>query len=513
MVINHIKAFKKVSINAYLPEYSKVKMKINKIFEQTIKAIMMILLLFSLKNAYSQEIRTDNQLDTEITNFMDTYHIPGLSALIIVEDEIVWQKQYGWSTIGVDSVSDSTIFVLASSCKTVIVTALMQLWENGEFELNDHINNYIPFDVINPNFPNDSITFEMLLTHTSSIKDNWSYMNFYNGDAPVQLGVYLENYFTPGGGYYDAQQNFSSNYAPSDHHWEYSNIGASLAAYLVETISGTSFNQYCIDNIFAPLGMDHTSWFLENSNTQNLATPYGYNTANNQYYPYFHWGVAFYPAGQLRSTPSDLSKFIFTYLNSGSYQGINILDSATIEMITTTYVLNWQGLIWRYQNDCWWHSGRSVGCSSMLSYNKSNKIGIIYTTNMEIPGGSYDWRWDMHQLLNDYAENNILTNIETQEIANHSNKLKQLSCSPNPFTKKIAINYSLESDGFVKVDIIDNRGNNITSLVNDFQLSGKKKILWDGTDESGNNLNDGVFHLLISVDNEMIAKTILKINQ
>jgi len=478
-------------------------------------SILMLLcaIVFFQNNSNAQSEHTLDSMDTTIVNFMETYHIPGLSALIIVDEEVIWEKQYGWSTIGEDIVTDSTIFVLASSCKTVIVTALMQLWENGEFDLDDNINNYLPFEVKNPNFPNDSITFKMLLTHTSSIKDNWSFMQFYNGDSPIQLAYYLENYFTPGGGYYDEQNNFSSSYAPNDNHWEYSNIGASLAAYLVETITGIPFDQYCNDNIFSPLGMENTSWFLAGLNNENLATPYGYDAASNQYYPYFHWGVAFYPAGQLRSTPSDISKFIQCYMNYGVYQDVNILDSSTVDLIITTYVLNWQGLIWRYQNDCWWHTGRSVGCSSMMSFSDNHNVGITYTTNMEIPAASYDWRWDLHNILKDYADNYILTSINEYPNKKINNKFSDITIAPNPFSSGTFVDFSLTENELVKVEIIDSAGNKAITLLDNFQEEGNSKIYWNGNDGSGNILSPGVYYIVFSIDNEIVTRKLLKINQ
>ena len=73
------------------------------------------------------------------------------------------------------------MFILSSVSKTVTATALMQLYERGLFELNDDIDAYLPFEVNHPNYPSASISFKMLLTHTSGIKDNWGVMPYYNG--------------------------------------------------------------------------------------------------------------------------------------------------------------------------------------------------------------------------------------------------------------------------------------------------------------------------------------------
>ena len=145
-------------------------------------------------------IQPDN-LDDYIISKMNYYNIPGLAACIVKDGEIYWTGTYGYANIE-DSVevSDSTLFILASVSKTITGVALMQLWEKGLFQLDDDVNNYLPFEVHNPNHPDSIITFRMLLTHTSSINDNWDEMPYYAGDSPIPLGEYLENYLVPGGG-------------------------------------------------------------------------------------------------------------------------------------------------------------------------------------------------------------------------------------------------------------------------------------------------------------------------
>jgi len=122
-------------------------------------------------------------LDSFIVAKMSQYHIPGLAASIVKEGDIYWTCAYGFANIE-DSieVTDTTLFMLASVSKTVTGVALMQLWEAGLFQLDNDINNYLPFEVHNPNFPDSVITFRMLLTHTSSINDNWDEMPYYIGD-------------------------------------------------------------------------------------------------------------------------------------------------------------------------------------------------------------------------------------------------------------------------------------------------------------------------------------------
>ena len=86
------------------------------------------------------------------------------------------------------------MFILSSISKTITATALLQLYEDGLINLDDNINDYLAFNVHNPNYQSSAITFKMLLSHVSSIKDNWSVMPYYNGDSDLELGYYLEQY-------------------------------------------------------------------------------------------------------------------------------------------------------------------------------------------------------------------------------------------------------------------------------------------------------------------------------
>ena len=152
---------------------------------------------FSLNKVH--RVINAEKLDSIITITMEQYHIPGLAAMVVKYDSIILSSNYGYSNIVLNqSVQDSTLFLMASISKTIMATAIMQLWEDGLFDLNENINNYLQpeFQVINPYYPNDTITFKMLMTHTSSIKDNWNILIpvVSCGDSPIALDSFLVNY-------------------------------------------------------------------------------------------------------------------------------------------------------------------------------------------------------------------------------------------------------------------------------------------------------------------------------
>ena len=88
----------------------------------------------------TNRIRDEEELIEFIESVMDSYMIPGASLAIVKDDTIVWERTFGFADIddGIEVGSD-TMFILSSVSKTVTATALMQLWENGLFNLDDGI--------------------------------------------------------------------------------------------------------------------------------------------------------------------------------------------------------------------------------------------------------------------------------------------------------------------------------------------------------------------------------------
>lgn len=346
------------------------------------------------------------EVNAYVLNTMNTYYIPGVAACVAKQGRIVWTGSYGYAIIEQDvPVADTTLFMLASISKTFSGAALLQLWEAGLFDLDDDINDYLPFTITHAYFPDYTITFRMLLTHTAGLRDNWSvmYAVYVWGDSPIPLGEYVEEYFVPGGEYYSVSGNFY-NWAPGTR-WSYCNEAFALIGHLVETISGIPFDQYCEDSLFSPLGMPRTSWFLADLDTNNVAMPYTWN--GTTYVPEGYYGYADYPAGQLRTSSVELARHLIAFGNKGRIEDTRILDSATVEEMTTIQypsINSSQGLVWfhNYAGGRWvWrHGGGDAGVSTLASYCPDENSAVVVLTN----GGSHTGTELITNKLFDFAE-------------------------------------------------------------------------------------------------------------
>jgi len=324
---------------------------------------------------------------------MQTYHIPGVAACVTKGGEIVWTGAYGYANFEQNiPVTDSTLFILCSISKTIVGTAVMQLCEDDSFALDDDINDYLPFTVVHPQFPDSAITFRHLLDHTSGIEDNWDvlYALVALGDPTIPLGQFIEDYFTPGGAYYDENLNFYP-WSPGAL-YQYSNAGVALAAYLVEVISGMDFEEYCQQNIFAPLSMNESSFFLANLDPNHVAMPYYWN--GQTYAPYGQYGFPYYPVGQLRTSTLQLARHLIAFEQYGQVDTVRILDSTTVAEMRTLQCISgpyYQCLIWWYWDfgglSVYTHTGGFYGANTVNEFYPDENWGVIVLTNGESSPG------------------------------------------------------------------------------------------------------------------------------
>jgi CubicO group peptidase (beta-lactamase class C family) len=361
---------------------------------------ILCLLLFTNTIAFGQK----SNIDSIISNSIRASHTVGLAAGLIDSGKLKWEGYYGYQNLDKnEQVNFQSIFMLASVSKTITAAALMQLYAKGKFKLDDDINKYLPFKVRNPGFPNIPITFRQLLRHRSSIEDNYDYLNQFwkvnNGDPKLPLNEFLRNYLAKTGAHYNEEHNFLKQKPGSN--FSYSNVGYALIGLLVEKISGTTFDKYCNDNIFKPLDMESTSWYLKGLDTNKIAIPYSYSDSIKKNIPYRFGGYPDYPAGQLRTTLSDLSHFLIAWTQKGKWMNKQVFNNDAIQTLTPDdFSLGWHNwFIYALDTEhlMYSHSGGDNGVSNYLLFD--TRKGIIILTN----GENYDyfeWRKLIENIYN-----------------------------------------------------------------------------------------------------------------
>jgi len=328
------------------------------------------------------ESSPSDQLDDAILEIMTHGYVPGVAACIVDGESIAWVGCYGVADMNQNTtMSRDTLFMLGSISKVVVCVAFMQLYEQGLIGLDDNVNDYLSFDVVHPSYPNHNITPRMLLSHVSGIRDNWNILGPLQsaGDSPIPLNEFTEEYLTVGGQYYSSI-NFVYN-APGTS-FEYTNVGATLIAYLIEVITGTSFEDYCQESVFLPLNMTESSWRLENLEEDNIATPYDYS--GTRYVPFTHYGSPVYPAGFLRTSVVQLARLLTMMIHNGTYNGNSILNSTSVRTIMTLHypdLSQGYGFCLQYSNPFWGHGGGAPGVATAMTFIPEIDHGVIVLTN------------------------------------------------------------------------------------------------------------------------------------
>ena len=357
-----------------------------------------------------------SELDEFIRVKMEKDHVPGVAACLLKQGEIVWSGTYGWANIDQQvPMSLDTLQNIGSVSKTFTTTALMQLWEKGKFQLDDDINDYLPFSVRHPSHAEVPITFWQLMTHVSSIRDGSVYGREYAcGDPKKALGQWLKDYLTLDGTDFSPEENFHE-WAPGGE-WSYCNVAYGLLAYLVETLSGTDFGEYCKSSIFKPLEMLETSWYLGGIDVSKHAVPYAWVSGGEVRGP--SWGGVplnlireegrvkpesrkegyeanclynhpNFPDGFLRTSVRQLCQYLGTYLNQGICRDYRLLETGTLKEILREQMRKdnrIQGLTWYADaNDTgelvWGHGGSDPGINTDVRMRLADRVAAIVFTN------------------------------------------------------------------------------------------------------------------------------------
>lgn len=382
---------------------------INKNTKKTILAMLSISLISSYiiieKGVFALNLgiftkleRKENEfknLETEIQETVDKLNVVGLSISVIENNKISYSQGFGYADIDKSIKTDTnTIYRIASISKSITASAIMKLYEEGKFKLDDDINDYLNgFEVRNPNFPDEKITFRMLLTHTSSIIDGDTYSTIYD------------------------IQDFG-DYKPGDQ-FEYSNYGYNLLATLIEQISNQDFEDFVQENIFKPLNMKASFNPNKFEDVDNIAVLYGIDEDGN-YYERLNdkkriednivisstvrdkdgkipLGNAFKysPMGGFRTSPNELAKFMIMLSNKGLYNGTRVLKKDTVELMEQIHwygdalngLYKCKGLGLHITDDLIegsrliGHTGEAYGLLSNMFYDENRKFGYIMMLN------------------------------------------------------------------------------------------------------------------------------------
>lgn len=258
-------------------------------------------------------------LDEVVPAAIARYNVPGATVAVVKDGKLVVAKGYGYSDLANRTPvnADTTLFRIGSISKLFTWTSVMQLVEEGKIDLDADVNTYLQHFRIPDTYPGQPVTMRHLLTHTGGFEDSSRHMTWSSYDDMISIQKYCA-------------ENIPARVNPPGSVTMYSNYGATLAAVVVEDVSGMPFEQYLQSRILDPLGMKNTSISepLPDDLRARLTTGYSFSGKENAASDDFILIIG--PAGSISSTSPDMARFMIAHLENGTYGNVTILSPGTV---------------------------------------------------------------------------------------------------------------------------------------------------------------------------------------
>lgn len=337
----------------------------------------------------------------KLQQYIDEEKLAGSSVMVVRDNQTVLKKNLGWSDLGARKpVDDKTIFRIFSMTKPITTVALMTLYDEGKFQLDDEVSKFIPEFENTPVYNEETkelepqkteMTIRHLLTHTSGLTYGWDRHAYVDSlyratgasawDAPlgekVRLLATIPLKHQPGTTY------------------EYS-VSIDVAGYICEVLSGMPLDLFFKSRIFDPLKMDDSGFYVPEEKHARLAVLYNkgeegkLNGADIPDDRFKQKPVYFSGGGGLVSTIDDYARFGRMLLNGGELDGVRVLQESTAKLIMSNQMpagvlfenRNSYGLggFWDPENERYGWSG--AASTHFVADTKNNMVILAMTQLM-----------------------------------------------------------------------------------------------------------------------------------
>lgn len=388
------------------------------------------------KKGHSEEfIKTQNELTEKLTEVGKQSIFNGFGVALTNDKEVLYQNGFGLANIETgEKYTENTIQNIASVSKTFIGIAILKAQELGKLKLDDPISKYLPYKIENPRFRENPITIRQLVTHTSSIHDNEEYLNrawvlydtinlkknlkidigeckFSAPSTEVSMENFMINVLTEKGKWFKASTFL--DHKPGQI-FEYSNMGATLAALVLEKATGQKFDDFTEKYIMQPLKMESTGWGLRSIDKNKHSRLY---IDKKTAYPFYL--CVTYPDGSIITSSNDMSKYICELMKGYTGNGTLLSKDSYKELFTpqlkAEYFIDRDtsefgdyniGIIMSFgPTGNFGHFGGDPGLFSVIYFDKEKKTGKYYITNTDADGKeSGKYHGQIVKLLDEYAE-------------------------------------------------------------------------------------------------------------
>lgn len=343
-----------------------------------------LLVLFFTLIIFNINAQDYSKLKAQLSIIQKELNVPGVSIAVVKGDRIVFEYNNGLLHLNkTDSISNKTLFSIASATKTFTAVGIGILLDQNKLSLDDPILKHLPWFKLNDDYITKNLTIRDVLSHRSGLSSEGL---IYMGSEFDRKETVMRLRNMP-------VSNFRSSFS-------YSNILYNALGLIIEKVSGSSWEDFIQLEILDAIGMRNSiSDFKKSSNTKSASPHRFIDYKDGQIYPA---AAAFPesngPTGGIRSTSSDLSKYLSLFLKNGIINSDTIIQPRTIKEFWEPHVRSgdyWTrdgsfsayGLGWFLTDYAtkriMFHPGGGGGVSSLISLIPSEDIGIVALTNLD----------------------------------------------------------------------------------------------------------------------------------
>lgn len=362
-------------------------------------------------NAFEQ---VQDSLTAALHIISKTASFNGFAVALVNDRQVLYYNGFGKKGLATQENYDAnTLQNIASVSKTLLGIALLKAQELGKLSLDDSIDQYLPFTVRNPLFPNIPITIRQLATHTSSITDTEGYLKntlllkdtqnlannvlldiaptrFNAPDAKIPLQQFVMELVAPNGKWYSKELFLPHKPGAI---FSYSNTGICLAAMVLEKATGVPYDVFSTQYILKPLQMNASGWNFSSITFSNYSPTY-----INKQTAYPLYSLNSYPDGGLITSSADMSKYMLelfkgfygkgTLLKKESYQSYftpQLSNEQFIDRSTSEYSDEYNmGITMGFgATGNFGHTGGDPGMFSVIWFDQYKKLGRYFIINTD----------------------------------------------------------------------------------------------------------------------------------
>lgn len=389
------------------------------------------------KRNYNKEfLQLQKEVTDKLNEISKTTSFNGFGVAIVNEKEVLYQNGFGIANVEKnEKYTENTIQNIASVSKTFIGIAMLKAQELGKLNLDDPIDKYLPYKIENPKFSGLPITIKHLVTHTSSILDNEEYLHrawilndtinleknlkldigvcrFSAPSTEIPMEDFLKNILMENGKWYHSS-TFSDK-KPGEI-FEYSNMGVTLAALVLEKATGEKFDAFTEKHILKPLKMNNTGWGLQSIDMKKHSRLY---IDTKTAYPFYR--CITYPDGSIITSSKDMSKYILELMKAYFGEGTLLSKESYLEYFKPQ--LNAENFIDRSTSEYsdeynmgitmgfgstgnFGHTGGDPGMFSVIWFDKETKTGRYFVINTDwVDKESGKNQKAIYDLLDEYSK-------------------------------------------------------------------------------------------------------------